>query len=359
MTFAGDPHGDLRSELAVSEQHPPTEREPLLAVRNLTVEYVTAEGVVHAVTDVSFDVFPRETLGLVDESGSGKTATCLAILGLLPTPAGQVVGGEVLFKGLDLTRASSRVLRRFRGRDISMVLQESISALDPVVSIGDQISEAIRVHNRSMSRTRRRDAAIELLELVGVPDPKERYRRYPHELSGGMRQRVIIAIAIANRPTFLIADEPTTALDVTIQAQIVEVLRRAQVESHAATLLVTHDLGLVSQIADRVVVMYAGRVVEAGDVYAIFESPRHPYTIGLLESMPRLTGSSEWLTPIPGQPPSLLDNHRGCPFEPRCSLSRERSRCREEIPRLRPIGAGQAAACHFAEELDSQRGAAP
>ena len=330
-------------------------REPLLSVRDLSVEYATTEGVVHAVTDVSFDVFPRETLGLVGESGSGKTTTCLAILGLLRPPGGRVVAGEVLFKGIDLTRATGKTLRRLRGREISMILQESISALNPVMTIGDQISEAIHVHNRSLPRARTRAATLELLALVGVPEPRTRYRNYPHELSGGLRQRVIIAIAIANRPALLIADEPTTALDVTIQAQIVEVLKRAQEELHAATLLVTHDLGLVSQTADRVVVMYAGRVVESGDVYAIFASPRHPYTIGLLASRPRITGSSEWLTPIPGQPPSLLDAHSGCPFEPRCSLSRGRSRCREEVPALRRVGAGnQLAACHFAEELESE-----
>jgi oligopeptide/dipeptide ABC transporter ATP-binding protein len=216
--------------------------------------------------------------------------------------------------------------------------------------IGDQISEAIRVHNDA-SRSKRRRLAIELLDVFGIPEPDVRNKRYPHELSGGMRQRAMIAIAIANRPSLLIADEPTTALDVTIQAQIVDVLKRAQEESDAATLLVTHDLGLVSQIADRIVVMYAGRVVETGDIHSSFSSPRHPYTIGLLESVPRLTEDAEWLTPIPGQPPSLLKPPSGCPFHPRCFLSNERTRCREETPALREIASGQLAACHFAEEL--------
>ena len=327
-------------------------RAPLLSVRNLSVEYSTTEGTVQAVTDVSFDIFPRETLGLVGESGSGKTATCLAILGLLRAPGGRVAGGEVFFRGTDLTRLGGREFRRLRGREISMILQESISALNPVMTIGDQISEAIRVHNKSYSRSKRRRATLELLDLVGFPEPSVRYRRYPHELSGGMRQRAMIAIAIANRPSLLIADEPTTALDVTIQAQIVDVLKRAQEESDAATLLVAHDLGLVSQIADRVVVMYAGRVVETGEIHASFSSPRHPYTIGLLESVPRLTGAAEWLTPIPGQPPSLLSPPSGCPFHPRCFLSKGRARCRDEMPALRNIAAGQIAACHFAEELE-------
>jgi len=325
----------------------------LLSVRNLSVEYTTADGTVHAVTDVSFDIFPRETLGLVGESGSGKTATCLAVLGLLRAPTGRIAGGQVLFKGTDLTRIGARAFRRLRGREISMILQESISALNPVHTIGDQISEAIRVHNRSVSRSKRRRMALALLDLVGIPEPQVRYKRYPHELSGGMRQRAMIAIAIANGPSLLIADEPTTALDVTIQAQIVEVLKRAQDESHAATLLITHDLGLVSQIADRIVVMYAGRVVETGEIHASFSTPRHPYTIGLLESVPRLTGDAEWLTPIPGHPPSLLDSPTGCPFQPRCFLSRGRPRCRTEMPALRSVATGgQLTACHFAEELE-------
>ena len=326
---------------------------PLLSVRNLSVEYSTRDGTVHAVSDVSFDVFPRETVGLVGESGSGKTATCLAILGLLRPPGGRVASGEVLFKGDDLTRMSGKALRKLRGRDISMILQESISALNPVQTIGAQISEAIRVHNRSLSRAKTRKLTLDLLALVEIPEPSVRYSRYPHELSGGMRQRAMIAIAIANRPPLLIADEPTTALDVTIQAQIVEVLKKAQDESHAATLLVTHDLGLVSQVANRIMVMYAGRIVEAGDIYAIFASPRHPYTIGLLKSVPRLTGNSEWLTPIPGQPPSLLQVSAGCPFQPRCFLSQGRQRCMDEMPVLRRVaGRPQLAACHFAEELE-------
>ena len=327
---------------------------PVLEVRNLTVEYATDEGIVHAVTHVSFRLHPRETLGIVGESGSGKTATCLAILGLLRAPVGRVVEGEVLFRGVDLVSLKGRALRQLRGRDIAMIFQESASALNPVATIGRQVSESVRVHNRSLSKARLRSEAIELLRLVGIPEPEERYDRYPHEFSGGMRQRVMIAMAIANRPAVLIADEPTTALDVTIQAQIFEVFERVRQGTDAAALLVTHDLGLVSQAADRIIVMYAGRVVEAGDVFAVFESPRHPYTIGLLDSVPRLRGGNEWLTPIPGQPPSLLRVSPGCPFQPRCSLSQGRERCLQEVPILREIEAdGHVVACHFAEELDT------
>jgi oligopeptide/dipeptide ABC transporter ATP-binding protein len=331
--------------------------EPVLAVRNLCVEYTTRAGSVHAVSDVSFDIFPHETLGLVGESGCGKTATCLAILGLLRAPGGKVTGGEVIFRGADLTRLTAKAFRRLRGRDVSMILQESVSALNPVATIGHQIAEAIKVHNRKLPRAERRAAVLELLHQVGIPQPSLRYNRYPHELSGGMRQRVMIAIAIANRPSLLIADEPTTALDVTIQAQIVDVLKHVQRQSHASTLLVTHDLGLVSQTANRVIVMYAGSIVETGDVMTIFGLPRHPYTVGLHQSVPRLSGPTTRLTPIPGQPPSLLGEHTGCPFQPRCFLSRNRRRCLDEAPALREIGTvGHTVACHFAEELNPSTG---
>ena len=331
-------------------------RTPLLSVRNLSVEYATAEGTVHAVTDVSFDIFPRETLGLVGESGSGKTATCLAILGLLRAPGGRVAGGEVLFKGRRSDPHRRRDFRRLRGRDISMILQESISALNPVMTIGDQISEAIRVHNQLVLAVEATPGSLSsFLDLVGFPEPHVRYRRYPHELSGGMRQRAMIAIAIANRPSLLIADEPTTALDVTIQAQIVDVLKRAQEESDAATLLVTHDLGLVSQIADRIVVMYAGRVVETGEIHASFSSPRHPYTIGLLESVPRLIGRSGMADSDPRAATKSSRPSYGLPVPPSLLSLEGRARCRDEMPALRKIAAGPMAACHFAEELDGRR----
>jgi oligopeptide/dipeptide ABC transporter ATP-binding protein len=327
--------------------------EPVLTVKDLTVEYATEDGIVHAVSGVSFSLLPRETLGIVGESGSGKTATCLAILGLLPAPAGRVTRGQILFRGRDVRALKGKALRRLRGQEIAMIFQDSASALNPVMSIGQQIAEVIRIHRRALSRRQRRAEVVELLRLVGIPEAEKRYDSYPHELSGGMRQRVMIAIAIANHPAVLVADEPTTALDVTIQAQVLEVFERVRQGTDAATLLVTHDLGLISQTADRVLVMYAGRIVEAGDVFSIFGKPRHPYTAGLLESVPRLRGGGEWLTQIPGQPPSLLTVRPGCPFQPRCSLSRGRERCREEIPALRPVGDGHVAACHFASELES------
>src|SRR5207302_3336785 len=223
--------------------------------------------------------------------------------------------------------------------------------------IGHQIAEAIQAHQEGVSDKAAKARTIALLKLVGVPNPDRRYDQYPHEFSGGMRQRAMIAMAIANEPTLLIADEPTTALDVTIQAQILEALKKAQEESHAATILITHDLCLIAELADRVVVMYAGKVVELGDVSTIFASPRHPYTVGLMDSLPRLGGDDDWLRPIPGQPPSLISRPPGCPFHPRCFLSQGRVRCREEEPLLRPIGdSAHLSACHFAEELEGRTG---
>jgi oligopeptide/dipeptide ABC transporter ATP-binding protein len=230
-----------------------------------------------------------------------------------------------------------------------------MTSLNPVLKVGKQISEAIRAHNK-VGNDAARDRAVELLALVGVPNPKQRFDQYPHEFSGGMRQRAMIAMAIANSPSLLIADEPTTALDVTIQAQILEVLKTAQQETHAATILITHDLGLIAEMADRVLVMYAGKVVELTDVHTLFAAPRHPYTVGLMDSLPRLTVDEDWLRPIPGQPPSLINRPPGCPFHPRCLLRQGRSRCVEEEPPLRRIGQGHLSACHFAEELEGRVG---
>jgi oligopeptide/dipeptide ABC transporter ATP-binding protein len=237
-----------------------------------------------------------------------------------------------------------------------MIFQDPMTSLNPVFTIGDQIGEAIEAHNPGIRDKEVRQRVIELLELVGVPFPERRIDQYPHEFSGGMRQRGMIAMSIANQPRILIADEPTTALDVTIQAQIVEVLRAAQRETHAATILITHDLGLIAELADRVLVMYAGRVVELSGVYEIFNSPRHPYTVGLMNSLARLDADLEWLNPIPGQPPSLISPPPGCAFHPRCIQSQGRAVCRTDIPWLRPIGEGgkHVSACHFAEELAAQ-----
>jgi oligopeptide/dipeptide ABC transporter ATP-binding protein len=248
---------------------------------------------------------------------------------------------------------SKSKLRDIRGGRMAMIFQDPMTSLNPVLTIGSQIAEALQAHNPGMSDDDAAKRTVELLELVGVPFAERRVHQYPHEFSGGMRQRAMIAMAIANEPTVLVADEPTTALDVTIQAQIVEVLKAAQRETHAAIVLITHDLGLIAELADRVVVMYAGRVVELGDVFTIFNSPRHPYTVGLMSSLARLDTDQEWLKPIPGQPPSLITPPPGCAFHPRCVQSQGRAMCRTELPELRAFGEGghHLSACHFAEEL--------
>jgi len=331
--------------------------EPILSIRDLVVEFTTEDGVVQAVDGVTYDLYPGETLGIVGESGSGKSVSTMSLLGLIPQPPGRIVRGEAIFKGKDLLKAGKKELRRIRGKELAIVFQDPMTSLNPVLKIGFQISEAIRTHNPSVKADAAKKRAVALLKLVGVPNPERRVDQYPHEFSGGMRQRAMIAMAIANEPSVLIADEPTTALDVTIQAQILEVLKKAQDETHAATILITHDLGLIAELADRVIVMYAGKVVELGDVKTIFDSPRHPYTIGLMDSLPKLTGGEEWLRPIPGQPPSLISRPPGCPFHPRCFLSQGRLRCREEEPELRQIDEVEhLTACHFAEELEGRPG---
>jgi oligopeptide/dipeptide ABC transporter ATP-binding protein len=324
--------------------------DPILSIRDLTVEFDTDDGVVHAVSNVTYDVFPGETLGIVGESGSGKSVSTMSLLGLIPQPPGRVVSGEAVFDGRDLLKLKKSDLRKIRGGAVAMVFQDPMTSMNPVFKVGEQISEALVAHGTGEKQAKAR--AVELLRIVGIPNPDQRVSQYPHEFSGGMRQRAMIAMAIANEPKLLIADEPTTALDVTIQAQIIEVMKKAQEETHAATILITHDLGLIAELADRVVVMYAGRVVEQGDVHTIFASPRHPYTIGLMESLPRLSVDDDWLRPIPGQPPSLIAVPPGCAFHPRCFLSEGRARCREEVPPLRPIEETvHLSACHFAEEL--------
>ncbi len=327
--------------------------EPVLSIRDLTVEFDTEDGVVYAVTGVNYDVFPGEVLGVIGESGSGKSVSVMTMLGLIPRPPGRVVSGEAFFKGNDLLRMSTKEMNEVRGGDIAMVFQDPMTSLNPVLRIGFQIAEAVLAHSKDGDDDAANARAVELLKLVGVPNAEQRVQQYPHEFSGGMRQRAMIAMAIANSPSMLIADEPTTALDVTIQAQIIEVLKTAQQETHAATILITHDLGLIAELADRVVVMYAGRVVELGDVYTIFNSPRHPYTVGLMNSLARVDVERDFLEPIPGQPPSMLAPPPGCAFHPRCVHSRGRTPCRTEIPPLRPFGEGgdHRSACHYAEEL--------
>jgi oligopeptide/dipeptide ABC transporter ATP-binding protein len=328
--------------------------DPILSIKDLVVEFSTDDGVVHAVDGVTYDVFPGEVLGIVGESGSGKSVSTMTLLGLIPVPPGRIPRGEAIFSGRDLLKMKKKDLRDVRGKDMAMVFQDPMTSLNPVLKIGFQLGEAVKSHFPKKDDDEIKKHVIRLMRAVGIPNVERRYEQYPHEFSGGMRQRAMIAMAIANDPSLLIADEPTTALDVTIQAQILEVLKEAQKETQAAIILITHDLGLIAELADRVLVMYAGKIVEQGDVFTIFSSPRHPYTIGLMDSLPRLTAEDKWLQPIPGQPPSLISRPPGCPFHPRCFLSQGRVRCREEEPLLRPIADGHLTACHFAEELEGR-----
>ena len=326
--------------------------EPLLSIKDLVVEFKTEDGVVHAVDGVSYDLFPGEILGIVGESGSGKSVSTMALLGLIPQPPGRIASGTAMFMGKDLLKLKKKELREVRGKDVAMIFQDPMTALNPVLTIGHQLGEAIKTHFRDVKRSEIKKRVVRLLDIVGVPNAEARYDQYPHEFSGGMRQRAMIAMSIANSPSLLIADEPTTALDVTIQAQVLEVMKKVMAETHAATILITHDLGIVAEMCDRVIVMYAGHVVESGDVHTIFQNPRHPYTIGLMNSLPTVTDDEERLEPIPGAPPSLINLPTGCPFHPRCFHSNGREKCRTEVPALRPTGdADHAAACHFSEEL--------
>jgi oligopeptide transport system ATP-binding protein len=324
--------------------------DPLLSIEDLAVEFKTEDGIVHAVDGVSYELYPGEVLGIVGESGSGKSVSTLALLGLIPMPPGRIVSGTATFKGRDLLRLKKKELRRVRGNEVAMIFQDPMTSLNPVLTVGRQLGEAIKTHYPDEKDSVVKKKVVDLLKLVGVPNPEQRYSQFPHEFSGGMRQRAMIAMGISNSPSLLIADEPTTALDVTIQAQVLEVLKRVQQETDAATILITHDLGIVAEMCQRVLVMYAGHIVESGTVEAIFRSPRHPYTIGLMNSLPKLSGDEEWLEPITGAPPSLIDLPPGCPFHPRCFLARER--CRQEIPPLAPVeGSEHLSACHFSEEL--------
>jgi peptide/nickel transport system ATP-binding protein len=322
----------------------------VLSVRDLRVRFPTDEGVVKAVDGVSFDVHENEVFAVVGESGSGKTVAVLATLGLLPPNA--AVSGAVFFDGQDLLGLAERDLNRLRGRRLAVVLQEAQTALNPVQRVGDQIAEAITTHDQRLPRVKVRDRAVELMGLVGMPDAAARADSYPHELSGGMKQRIAIAIAMANDPDVLVADEPTTALDATIQAQVLAVLRQVQQRTKVAIVLVTHDLGVVAALADRVAVMYAGRLVETARVRELFASPTHPYTRGLLASVPRigLDRSASRLIGIPGQPPSLIAVPSGCGFHPRCARAELPDPCASASPDLRPVHPAHEVACHYAGE---------
>ena len=330
----------------------PERSEPLLSIKDLRVTFRTRSESVHAVDGVSFDVYPGETLGVVGESGSGKSVTMLSVLRLIPSSTRVLTSGRVLFDGKDLLQVSKREIRGIRGRHIALIPQDPMTCLDPVLKVGRQMREAIQAHE-DVTEAESYRRGVALLETVGISEPERRYAQFPHEYSGGMRQRAMIAMSMANAPSLLIADEPTTALDVTIQAQIMDVLRAAQRDTGASMVLISHDLGLIAEMADRVVVMYAGHVVESADVLAIFSSPRHPYTLGLIGSLPQTTGNEKWLRPIPGSPPDLADVPSGCPFHPRCFLSRGREICRTVRPELHPVGGGEhRSACHFVAELE-------
>jgi oligopeptide transport system ATP-binding protein len=338
---------------------PETLREgPLLEVRDLHVEFRTRDGVAKAVNGVDYTVRAGETLAVLGESGSGKSVTAQAVMGILDSPPGFVTHGQVLFKGHDLLTMSGEERRKVRGAKMAMVFQDALSALNPVLTVGEQLGEMFTVH-RGMSRRAARDKAVELMDRVRIPAARQRVRDYPHQFSGGMRQRVMIAMAMALEPELIIADEPTTALDVTVQAQVMDLLAELRREFGMGLILITHDLGVVADVADTIAVMYAGRIVETSPVHDIYRAPAHPYTRGLLDSIPRLDQKGQELYAIKGLPPSLLAIPSGCPFHPRCPQMRGREVCRTDVPPLYRVGDDRASACHFWKETIGDDTAAP
>jgi oligopeptide transport system ATP-binding protein len=321
----------------------------LLEVEQLQVEFRTREGVAKAINGVSFDLHQGETLAILGESGSGKSVTAQAIMGILDSPPAFVTGGEVRYCGQDILKLSENERRRVRGPEISMVFQDALSALNPVFSVGWQIAEMFRKH-RGMNKTDSLAQAVRLMQRVQIPGAAQRVKAYPHQFSGGMRQRIMIAMAIALDPAVLIADEPTTALDVTVQAQIMQLLKDLQQERKMGLILITHDLGVVADVADRIAVMYAGRIVEQADAFELYAQPAHPYTKGLLESIPRLDQKGETLDAIGGLPPNLMHIPPGCPFNPRCHYAQDICRV-DPPPPLREVARHRFAACHFSELL--------
>ncbi|NYV75712.1 ABC transporter ATP-binding protein [Streptomyces sp. UH6] len=322
----------------------------LLEVRDLRVEFATREGVAKAVNGVDYTVDAGETLAVLGESGSGKSVTAQAIMGILDMPPGRITGGEILFKGRDLLKLKEEQRRSVRGAEMAMIFQDALSSLNPVLTVGDQLGEMFVVH-RGMSKKDARAKAVELMDRVRIPAAGQRVRDYPHQFSGGMRQRIMIAMALALEPDLIIADEPTTALDVTVQAQVMDLLAELQREYDMGLILITHDLGVVADVADRIAVMYAGRIVETAPVHDLYKAPAHPYTRGLLDSIPRLDHKGRELYAIKGLPPSLTAIPPGCPFHPRCPMAQDV--CRTDVPPLYTVdrgpvsGEGRGSACHF------------
>lgn len=319
----------------------------MLQVKNLSVNFSLDEGILPAVEGVSFQIKEKESVGLVGESGCGKSVTALSLLKLIPNPPGKIVSGEIEFRGRNILEFSEKELTAFRGNKISMIFQEPMTSLNPLFTIGSQISESFYLHRKELNKKERKKEVIELLRLVGIPSPELRLNEYPHRLSGGMRQRVMIAMALACRPNLLIADEPTTALDVTIQAQILELIRELKQKLNMSLLLITHDLGVVSDVCDRVIVMYAGRIVEEQFTKNLFKNPLHPYTTGLLKSLPKLGERKQngRLETIPGNVPNPLEKVSGCKFHPRCSKAMDI--CKKEEPRLKNISGNSFTRCRL------------
>ena len=321
-------------------------KKTLVEIQELSIHFDTDRGIVPAVNEVSYSIYEGETLGLVGESGCGKSVTAHSIIRLIPKPQGRVASGKIIFRGEDLVKVSESRIREIRGNDISMIFQEPMTSLNPVFTIGEQISEVILQH-QDLNEDEAWDLAIQMLGKVGIPSPDMRAEEYPHQLSGGMKQRVMIAMALACNPYLLIADEPTTALDVTIQAQILELIQELQKQSAMSVLMITHDLAVVAEVCDRVVVMYASKIVEIAPVEKLFEKPLHPYTQGLFQSIPNVEVDQERLTPIPGFVPSPLNFPSGCKFHDRCAMKVQR--CTTEEPLLRELEDGRMVACHLIE----------
>jgi oligopeptide/dipeptide ABC transporter ATP-binding protein len=346
-TVSGHPAGE--EDVVISR---PDAGAHLLEVRDLYVEFRTRDGVAKVINGVTYHLDPGETLAVLGESGSGKSVTAQTIMGILDTPPGHVAGGQILYRGRDLLTMKEEQRRQIRGKEIAMIFQDALSALNPVFTVGYQIAETLRTRE-GLSKSDARERAVELMDLVKIPAARQRVTEYPHQFSGGMRQRVMIAMSLAQNPSVLIADEPTTALDVTVQAQIMDLLGELRRDLGMAMILITHDLGVVADVADRIAVMYAGRIVEHADVHELYKSPGHPYTKGLLESIPRLDAKGTELSTIKGLPPNLMRIPSGCAFHPRCPYAQEV--CVTTVPPEHDLGGGRYAACHFAEEVRDGR----